>query len=378
MIDYICGYCDDKFNDLTLYLSHIKKHDKQIKKKEELQDIDQLILTAQKNSGTIQLYNQYVTMTNPMGNIQFDDLIEELDYIKKNSKYIKSINTKIRRKIINTNTVNNDIVIDINIDDSCDKETLSFIVQNIYSKINNHNMPPMPGLNDDPSSNYIPIDQLTKIFGSYFSSSFTVGDGDDERPNYPRYYNISSDDDDDCDISVSSCEELSTDEDPDYPELYAALKSGKEPDENGMLGGLKVKTIAEIKSENKENDKKLFIRKSLKNSEVKKKLDDIDDDDDNDNDDENDDENDENDENDDNKDIYSIFLSENTIHCMDNNIHNKDLYSRFEIWHKKKYEDYNIPSKIVFMKNMRNYHIVHDSIKSNGKFSGGIKNLKLI
>lgn len=148
MTEYVCIYCDElqKFDYISEYVTHMKKlHSKEEKAEKNIQsNVDKIIkynLSEQRNQ---QLVNQMLYQNNPTGNLNFDELIEELDELAKTCKGIRCINTKIKRNIPEPNTVNNDIVIDIDIEDGYDKYTINKVVSKMYEKINNQTVNNLP------------------------------------------------------------------------------------------------------------------------------------------------------------------------------------------------------------------------------------------
>jgi hypothetical protein len=75
-------------------------------------------------------------------------------------------------------------------------------------------------------------------------------------------------------------------------------------------------------------------------------------------------------------DIYSQFLKTKTRESI-SHVHTKDIYKHFVKWYEKKISTENIPSSVIFLKNIKKIRLHHKSIKIGDKVSSGFKNLEL-
>jgi hypothetical protein len=365
MIDIICQYCDKRTSHIDVYLYHVRKEHKQErdaeKKALQNQNVDELIQKHLSDPLNMQALNQLLHQPNPMGNIQFDDLMEELEKIKAESNGIRRINTKIKRSFPAPNTTNNDIVIDIDIDDKSDPSTMNKVIQNIYSKINNQNTNGLPAntkINNingnqisqvDPSVLNDPNNPLAKIFGGAFAGLFgnASNNGNVSNNGSVAVYNEKDNPNAITTANVSANQTSS--------QTNNKNNSNKNTKQNNSTNlktqNNKYKPESEHESEH-DSDAENYGRPSKKNRRALE-------------------------EEEEEETHYGEFLFENTEHCPDNNIHSKDLYDAFEKWYKEKFPHLVLPERKEFIKNIKEFHTVHNSVKSNGKFSSGLKNLRL-
>lgn len=310
MTEYICVYCDDlqKFDYISEYVQHNKKfHAKEEKEEKNAKpNVDKLIkynLSEQKNQ---QLVNQMLYQNNPMGNIQFDEIIEELDNLAKTCKGIRKINTKIKRNIPEPNTVNNDIVIDIDIDEAYDKETINKVVSKMYEKINNQTVNNLPGNTVVNNNTGASSQDIQKIIENLFGSANNNYIGKiNNNGNIIRYSDKPINDDDD----------------------------------------------EKVGDKNKDKNKNEYADKNKENYN-------------NDNDDDEEDDEDENEyygtflyentESDDDNDHKNVILIQ-------------DLYKRFTIWFGKKFQNKSVPSKEEFTNGIGEFYTIYDDIVIKGK-----------
>ncbi len=75
-------------------------------------------------------------------------------------------------------------------------------------------------------------------------------------------------------------------------------------------------------------------------------------------------------------DLYVKFMETKTRKSK-THLHTKVLYDHFCEWYSETISKDNIPSNIVFFKNIRKNFLIHNSVKVDGKVSMGMKNLEL-
>lgn len=349
MIDIICQYCNQRTSHIDVLIIHqMTKHKKEIedeKKELEKQNVDLLIQQYLSDPLNSQALNQLLHQPNPMGNIQFDDLIEELDRLKTECKGVRRINTKIKRSFPAPNTTNNDIVIDIDIDDKCDPTAMSKVVQNIYKKINNQTINGIPtntkinNINGnqvsqlDPNIFNDPNNPFAKIFGGTFTNLFGNGT------------NVSNNGD----VQLYNEKALTNQNQNIKPDLNKIRSKCDKNDKNDKY--IKKNTDGKPESESEhDSDAENYGKPSKKYQKYA--------------------------EEEEEETHYGEFLFDNTEHSQDENIHCKDLYDVFEKWLVKNFPHLPVPSKKEFIKNIKEFHTVHNSVKSKGKFASGLRNMK--
>jgi hypothetical protein len=349
MIDIICPYCHQRTSHIDVLLVHLEKqHKKDIEKEKkelEKQNVDELIKKHLEDPLNVQALNQLLHQPNPMGNIQFDELMEELERLKTECKGVRRINTKIKRSFPAQNTTNNDIVIDIDIDDKCDPTAMSKVVQNIYKKINNQTINGIPAntkINNingnqmtqvDPNIFNDPNNPFSKIFGNAFAGMF--GNGSNVLNNG--------------EVQVYS-ENNNTNTKPNISEIKSKCDKNDKPKKNTKQEKTPPPPVLESESEH-DSDAENYGKPSKKYQKyAEEELEET---------------------------HYGEFLFENTEHCPDTNIHCKELYEAFFKWYTENFPQLRMPSKNEFVKNIKDFHTVYNSVKSNGKFASGLKNLKL-